>query len=704
MQEKIVNIKANGVEESYSIGKVARQSDGSVLYTQGKCVILATVVVEQKAVNEPFLPLTVQYIEKAYASSKIPGGFIKRESKPSDFETLTSRIIDRSLRPLFPKDFAYPTVITVMVLSADSQVDLQIASLHAANSALLLSNLPIEKSVSAIRVGRKDNKELINPSQSQMQESELDLLLVGSGEEILMIEMAVKATQEQEVNEILEDEFIELIENLKGEIAKTCREYEKAFLPLKREKLTLPVSIDDNLEDLVNIINERYSDSIDIALNGLSKSERGDILDRVYQNIKDSLSDLELENDPLKIYKAIDCVKRQKVRGQILEQRKRADGRRVDEVRPITIETNILPSVHGSCLFTRGETQALATVTLGDGKDAQMYELLTEKSPRTEKFMVHYNFPPFSVGEARPIGAPSRRELGHGNLAKRALEPMLIEDNSQTVRLVSEILESNGSSSMATVCAGSLALIASEVGLRELVAGVAMGLVKEGDKYAILSDIMGLEDHDGDMDFKVTGTKNGMTAMQMDIKLGGLDLNILKEALYQAKEARLHILSLMEEAKGNITPSQALPISDNFNIDPSKIVHIIGKAGSTIREIIERFEVKIDLDRQSGGVKLIGDSKESVKLAREHIESIASKDEPTVPQYEIGKVYQGEIKRVMEYGLFVEMPGNYDALLHISKMAGRPASSFKEGDKVEVKVLAQNGRKVELALSNYVES
>ena len=707
MQEKIIDIEVNGLKEEYSIGKVARQSNGSVLYSQGKCVILATVVMEEKAVNEPFLPLTVQYIEKAYAAAKIPGGFIKRESKPSDFETLTSRIIDRSLRPLFPEGFAYPVVITIMVLSADSEVDLQVASLHAGNSALLLSDLPIKRAISAVRIGRCDGKLLINPSLSQMQESEFDLFLVGSGEEILMIEMATNFAQESDSkgNELLEDEFIELIDSIKGEISKACKEYEEAFLPLKKEIKSIESSKDiKDLDKLIELIKDKFSSKIDMALEGLSKSERGDILDNIRQEIKDSLEDSDFAEDPLAIYQAIESVKRQKVRGQILEQRRRADGRELNEVRPITIETNILPSVHGSCLFTRGETQALATVTLGDGKDAQMYELLTERSPRTEQFMVHYNFPPFSVGEARPIGAPSRRELGHGNLAKRALTPMLIQDNSQTIRLVSEILESNGSSSMATVCAGSLALLASQVPIRDLVAGVAMGLVKEGDNYAILTDIMGLEDHDGDMDFKVAGTKNGMTAMQMDIKLGGLDLEILKEALYQAKEARLHILSLMEEAKEQIVPSTALPVSEQFTIDPSKIVHIIGKAGSTIREIIERFGVKIDLDRQSGGVKLTGDDYQKVQEAREHIETIASKEEASIPQYEIGKSYKGEIKRVMEYGLFVEMPGEYDALLHISKMAGRPIRSFKEGDIIEVKVLAQNGRKVELALPEYQEA
>jgi polyribonucleotide nucleotidyltransferase len=340
-------------------------------------------------------------------------------------------------------------------------------------------------------------------------------------------------------------------------------------------------------------------------------------------------------------------------------------------------------------------------VTLGEGKEGQLYELLTERGPRTERFMVHYNFPPFCVGEARPIGAPSRRELGHGNLAKRALEPVIDRELSRTIRLVSEILESNGSSSMATVCAGSLALVSAEAEISDLVAGVAMGLVKEGERHCVLTDIMGLEDHDGDMDFKVAGTRKGITALQMDIKLGGLDLKILSEALEQAKKARLHILDLMEEAQKSIVPSTALPIAEHFHIDPSKIVHVIGKAGSTIREIIEKFEVKIDMDREKGKVKVTGGDREKVRAAREHIEGIASREEPKIPRYEVGAVYRGVVKRIADYGVFVELPGGYDALLHVSKMGGKRPADFQPGEEIEVKVLSQQDRKVELALPEY---
>ncbi len=724
MQEKIIEIEVNRLSESYTLGKVARQSNGSVLYRQGKSVILATVVMDDKPVNEPFLPLTVQYIEKAYAAAKIPGGFIKRESKPSDFETLTSRIVDRSLRPLFPTDFAYPVVITILVLSADPETDLQVAALHAANAALLVSDLPVRRSIAAVRIGRRNDERLLNPSRSAMEESALDLLLVGSDEELLMIEMAAKATEttevgelpdpellmgpmpillpHQESNELGEEELVVLVGEAQGEIASACRRYEEALLPLKKEVKALPSVMDfERLEELTALVRERFGSEIQAAMEGLSKSERGDIIDRVMQQVEAFLQEAGMHRDPLEVYRAIETVKREKLRRQILEEKRRADGRKLDEVRPISIETNLLPSVHGSCLFTRGETQALATVTLGEGKEGQLYELLTERTPRTERFMVHYNFPPFSVGEARPIGAPSRRELGHGNLAKRALEPVIDRELSRTIRLVSEILESNGSSSMATVCAGSLALVSAEAEISDLVAGVAMGLVKEGDRYAILTDIMGLEDHDGDMDFKVAGTRKGITAMQMDIKLGGLDLKILEEALLQARSARLHILDLMEEAQRHIVPSSALPVSEHFHIDPSRIVHIIGKAGSTIREIIERFEVKIDLDREKGGVKVTGHDRDKVKAAREHIEGIATREEPSIPQYHIGETYRGTVKRVVDYGLFVEMPGGYDALLHISKMAGHRPEEYPPGQEIEVKVLDQKGRKVELALPEY---
>jgi len=358
-----------------------------------------------------------------------------------------------------------------------------------------------------------------------------------------------------------------------------------------------------------------------------------------------------------------------------------------------------LPSVHGSTLFTRGETQALVTITLGDNKDAQMYELLTSNSAKNENFMVHYNFPPYSVGEAKPIGAPSRRELGHGNLAKRALEPSVELEDNQTIRIVSEILESNGSSSMATVCGGSLSLYAANVNVKKLIAGIAMGVVVESnDRYTILTDIMGAEDHYGDMDLKVAGSKDGITAMQMDIKLSGLDLDILAKALDQAVEGLEHILSLMEEAKENIVPSKALPSLITFEIDPSKIPLIIGKGGSTIREIIEKFNVSIDLNRDKGLVKISGSNIEDIENAQSYIEELIKKDSKPVSKYEIGKTYKGKIKKCVDFGYFVEMPDGYDALLHNSKVPLSMLDDLKEGDEVEVKVISQHDKRVELSI------
>jgi len=724
MQEKKITLEHSGFSESYTFDTVARQADGSVLYRQGKAVLLATVTYDPHPVEEGFLPLTVQYLERAYAAAKIPGGFIKRESKPSDFETLTSRIIDRSLRPLFPEGYAFPTVITVMVLSADEEVDLQVAALHAANAALLRSELPVHRSIAAVRVGRSAEGEVqYHPSLELLEEGSLDLLVVGSASELLMIEMAAKGTERVEMeeltpldpmaatvpvvvplhqsNEVEENELLEWVEQAMERVKEISAAFEEHFLPLKpasRKEWSVGEEMD---RELLSRVEDEYGLRIASALEPQSKEQRSALLDTLGREIIEQLAVEGYEAEEQEVKEVIGLLKRRYLRQNILEKQVRPDGRKLDEVRPIFIETNLLPSVHGSCLFTRGETQALVTATLGDSKSGQMYELLTDKGPRTEWFMVHYNFPPFSVGEARPVGAPSRRELGHGNLAKRALEPVLDPTDSRTIRLVSEILESNGSSSMATVCGGALALASAEVEISDLVAGVAMGLMREGERTAILTDIMGLEDHEGEMDLKVAGTSRGITAMQMDVKEGGLSRELLEATLLQARKARLEILEIMERAREAIVPSGALPATEHFHIDPSKIVHVIGKAGSTIREIIEKFEVKIDLDREKGGVKLTGPHKQKVQAAREHIEKIASKEELTVPVFEKGKLYEGVVKRAVDFGLFVELPGGYDALLHVSKMPGKRIGDYAPGDPITVKVLDQKGRKVELALPEY---
>jgi len=710
MNEQIVEINVNGLKETYEFNKIAKQASGAVMYRQGKAVLIAAVAIDEKAVDEDFLPLTVQYIEKSYAGAKIPGGFIKRETKPGDFETLTSRIVDRSLRPLFPRGFHYPVTITVMVVSADTDVDMQVAALHAANAALFISDIPVTTSIAAVRMGTVGDDIVVNPTLSQQADSELDLLVVGSGKDVVMIEMRTLATEDDEgqnANEFSEDALVDVIAMAAEAIEKSTTAYVEAFTPVIREPLSLDLTEDKVDESLYAMIESQYAEDVEKAIAHMAKSERSSELKKIRTRILEALVNDGKEADKELVSKVLEGYKKTVVRDMILNKNVRADGRAMDEVRPISIETNLLPSVHGSCLFTRGQTQALVTVTLGDKKDAQMYELITEKNSQSEKFMVHYNFPGYSVGDAKYIGAPGRRELGHGNLGKRAMEPTIPLDYDGSIRLVSEILESNGSSSMATICGGALALRAAEVATTELVAGIAMGLVSEGDKYAVLTDIMGLEDHDGDMDFKVAGTKSGITALQMDIKLGGIDLAVLKDALAKASIGKNHILGLMEKAAQSIKTSDALPSTEHFSVHPSKIVDIIGKAGATIREIIEKFEVSIDLDRDVGGVKLSGGDKQKVAEAKAHIENIAATPVKKQMEYKVGESYEGKVKRIVDFGLFVEMPDGFDALLHISKVAKERVNNlterYNEGDAITVVVMEQKGKKVELATPEFLD-
>jgi len=728
-----VKIEVNRKEELFELEKVARQANGAVLLRDRDAVVLATVCRDDEMVEEDFLPLTVQYIEKSYAAAKIPGGFIKRETKPGDFETLTSRIIDRSLRPLFPKGYTYPTQIVVYVLSSDEEVDLQTMALNAASAALYLSDLPVEKCVYGARIGRVEERFLINPSHSEMLESSLDLLVAGTKDELLMIEMRSIATDEMEsipvdladpllstvesesmvmihkMNELSNEACIEALEMAQNAIQKACEAYEEGFAPLKKEITPLELKEEREDQNIYVYIDEFYKSEVRDALTQMAKSERATELKKIADVIAaDDIAEKE-GWDYEAIYKALNRYKRDMVRQMILEEGKRVDGRGVEEVRSITIETNLLPSVHSSCLFTRGQTQALVTVTLGGPKDAQMYDLLTSKETQYEHFMVQYNFPGFSVGEASPLRPPGRRELGHGNLAKRALEPSLQLEGNQTIRLVSEILESNGSSSMATVCGGSLALRAAGIQTQKLVAGVAMGLVLEEGKAAVLTDILGLEDHDGDMDFKIAGSRDGITALQMDIKLGGIDRETLQKALEQAARARDHILDIMEEANEKIVLNEkALPSTSIFKLDPSTFGAIIGQAGKTIKEIIEKFEVSIDLDRERGEVKVEGEEKAKVEAACDHIRALAAqkggprREKRETPKFQEGQVFDGEVKRVVDFGAFVELPGGVDGLLHISKLADHRVEKVTDivnvGDRVKVKILAQKGHKIELGL------
>jgi polyribonucleotide nucleotidyltransferase len=720
----VCEFEVNNLKEVYTINHVAKQANGSVMLQVGKCVILATVVTEfDNPTSEDFTPLTVQYIEKTYASAKLPGGFIKREGKPSDFETLTSRVIDRSLRPLFPAGYVYPTTITVIVLSADKDVDMQVVALNAASAALYLSDLPINKPVCGVRIAKIDNNIVVNPTQSIIKDSTLDLYVAGSENELLMIEMKSISSAEMvdtgidsftsvhSTNEVEEKQLVELIQVAQNAIKEATSVYSKGLELYKKSDFNVelkPFNVD---EKLLVYIRDTYQSEIKVALTKLAKSERASELKQLAKQVSTDSFVTDNEFGYKETYEALSIVKKEIVRSMILKDRVRADGRGLKTVRPISIETNILPSAHSSCLFTRGETQALVVGTLGGPKDGQMYETLTEKSTDVERFMVHYNFPGFSVGEAKPIFGVGRRELGHGNLAKKALESTISKDFTDTIRIVSEILESNGSSSMATVCGGSLALKAAGVEISGLVAGVAMGLITENNEYAILTDIMGLEDHDGDMDFKVAGTKSGITALQMDIKLGGIELSVLDEALMQAKEGRLHILEIMEKAATDIKPSEALPMIEQFIIDPSKVFAVIGKAGQTIKDIIEKFNVTIDLDRNSGNVKISGETQEGILQAKDHIISITNNTQKKSNQpldfekiYNQDDIFDSTIERITDFGAFVTLPKGGEGLLHISKMSDKRLNKvtdlFNVGDAVKIKVLSVKKDRIELSLAN----
>ncbi|EAK0446580.1 polyribonucleotide nucleotidyltransferase [Campylobacter lari] len=698
-------ININNHLEIFDTDKVAKQAAGAILMQEKNAVVLATVAREEKMVEEDFLPLTVQYIEKAYAAGKIPGGYVKRETKPGDNETLSARIIDRSLRPLFPKGYAYPTQIVVMVLSADPEVDLQVMSLNAASIALYLSDIPIKAPVCGVRIGRINNEFVLNPSNSELKNSTLDLYVAGVKDELLMIEMRALANKQNNkhcVNELSEDDTLKALDFASNAILRGSNEYEKTFAAYrKNSKLEFKIELDN--AQIIDYIKNTYMTKLKIAINQMAKSERASEILQIAKEIESETIAIENEWKFEDIEKALHVCKRELIRNQIINENKRADGRGLKDVRKIDIETNILPSAHGSCLFTRGQTQALVVATLGNDNDAQMSDLLTEKNPICEKFMVNYNFPGFSVGEASPIKAPGRRELGHGNLAKRALHPSVDVDYAHTIRLVSEILESNGSSSMATVCGGALALRAAGVKSEKLVAGVAMGLVFEDEKYAILTDIMGLEDHDGDMDFKVAGSYEGITALQMDIKLGGIEQQVLKEALYQAKEAREHILKLMEEADRSIIVNEAiLPKIEIFNVDPNKIPDIIGQGGKTIKEIIEKFEVNIDLDRDKGEVKIAGINHDLISQSKEYILNLLhskgsnkKRDRKEMPKFDIGEEFIGKVQKVVEFGVFIELKEGVDGLLHNSKIKEK----LEVGNEIKVKVAEIKNGKVSLDLA-----
>ncbi|WP_181325508.1 polyribonucleotide nucleotidyltransferase [Helicobacter pylori] len=685
-----ITINSGNKTEEFALKQVAKQATSSLLYRLGKTIILASVCAEREPVSEDFLPLVVQFLEKSYAAGKIPGGFVKREGRAQDFEILTSRLIDRTLRPLFPKDYRYPTQITLMVLSHDIENDLQVSALNAASAALFLARIAPIKSVSACRIARIDNGFIINPNTSLLNQSSLDLFVSGTKESLNMIEMRSLG---QKLNALEEPLMLKALELAQKSLKETCTLYEEIFTPHQNELLFKESQTIVFNERLLDLLKNQYFDEIIKGIESSALSERENVFNGIARKISEAHSEFSLEEIGLSLEK----VKKTEIRRMIIKDKIRPDKRALEEVRPILIESGLLPMAHSSILFTRGQTQSLVVGVLGTDNDAQTHESLEHKAPIKERFMFHYNFPPFCVGEASSIGAASRRELGHGNLAKRALETS-IKNKEQVIRLVSEILESNGSSSMASVCAGSLALYASGVEIYDLVAGVAMGMVSEGQDHAILSDISGLEDAEGDMDFKIAGNLEGITAMQMDTKMSGIQLEILYQALLQAKKAREHILKIMHEAKEKIVINFSnLPATEIFNVAPDKIVEIIGQGGRVIREIVEKFEVKIDLNKPSGEVKIMG-NKERVLKTKEFILNYLHSLDQELEQYAIDEVLEAQVKRIVDFGAFLSLPKGGEGLLRKQNM-DRCQVVLKEGDSIRCRVISFNKGKIALDLA-----
>ncbi|BAJ56278.1 polyribonucleotide nucleotidyltransferase [Helicobacter pylori] len=685
-----ITITSSNKTEEFALKQVAKQATSSLMYRLGKTIILASVCTEREPVSEDFLPLVVQFLEKSYAAGKIPGGFVKREGRAQDFEILTSRLIDRTLRPLFPKDYRYPTQITLMVLSHDIENDLQVSALNAASAALFLSHIAPIKSVSACRIARIDNEFVINPNASLLNQSSLDLFVSGTKESLNMIEMRSLG---QQLNALEEPLMLKALELAQKSLKETCTLYEEIFTPHQNELLFKESQGIVFNERLLDLLKNQYFGEIIKGIESSALSERENVFNEIARKISEAHSEFSLEEIELSLEK----VKKTEIRRMIIKDKIRPDKRALEEVRPILIESDLLPMAHSSILFTRGQTQSLVVGVLGTDNDAQTHESLEHKAPIKERFMFHYNFPPFCVGEASSIGATSRRELGHGNLAKRALETS-IKNKEQVIRLVSEILESNGSSSMASVCAGSLALYASGVEIYDLVAGVAMGMVSEGQDHAILSDISGLEDAEGDMDFKIAGNLEGITAMQMDTKMSGIQLEVLYQALLQAKKAREHILKIMHEAKEKIVINFShLPATEIFNVAPDKIVEIIGQGGRVIREIVEKFEVKIDLNKPSGEVKIMG-NKERVLKTKEFILNYLHSLDQELEQYAIDEVLEAQVKRIVDFGAFLSLPKGGEGLLRRQNM-DRCQVVLKEGDSIRCRVISFNKGKIALDLA-----
>ncbi len=662
-------------------GKMARQAAGSALVQFGDTIVLAAVTVSDNESHLPFFPLTVEYKERTYAAGKFPGGFIKREGRPQDQEILSCRIIDRSIRPLFPDGFKNEVQVFIYVISADQENDGDMAALLATSYALATSKIPFQRPIGGVRVGRVQGHWVLNPTFQQREFSDLELVVAGSDDSIIMVEGGALEASEADVLEALGvahngiKELIELQDEMLKKTQQPIMTWHKAEPP----------------EGVKVRVKELAEGHITSALNQKDKHTRIEAVERVKKELAEGLL-AEFPDNAKDIHTILGDVEYYALRNQVLDTKKRVDGRTVDQVRDITIETGLLPRTHGSALFTRGQTQALVVATLGTGADAQRIDSVNEPKESFKTFMLHYNFPPFSTGEVRPMRGTSRREIGHGNLAERALQAVLpsAEDFPYTIRIVSDILESNGSSSMASVCGGSLAMFDAGVPLKSAVAGVAMGLIKDGKRYAILTDILGTEDHLGDMDFKVAGTKDGITSIQMDIKIEGLDLKIMKEALEQAHKGRLHILGEMDKAlaaaREELSPWAPRIVTMKIPVD--KIGELIGPKGKTIRGIQDETGATLSVE-DDGTVTIAAVGGESMERARQMVAALTA--EPVV-----GEIYEGVVKSTTAFGAFVEIMPGTEALLHISELRHERVANtedvVKKGDRVRVKLVDRDER------------
>ena len=677
-------IEIAGKKISLETGKIARQADGAIIATCGETVVLATAVGAKKVNPDvDYFPLSVNYQEKYYAAGKIPGGYFKREARPTDSETLISRLIDRPIRPLFPDEFKNEVQVLPTVISYDKENEADILSIIASSAALAISGMPFLGPVGASRVGFIEGKYVLNPSKAELKNSKLDLVVAGTKDAVLMVESEANGLTEEEMLNAVKfghEGFVPII-NMINELAAECKKPD--WIVEKKD-----------LSEITKKLEEEFTDQLKEAFSTIDKQERSNKISEITDKAKKIFEENENYTD-LDVNSELKNLEKRIVRTDILKNKNRIDGRGLADVRPIICEVGFLPRVHGSALFTRGETQAIVTTTLGTSDDEQKIESLD--GLQKERFMLHYNFPPYSVGETGRIGT-GRREIGHGKLAWRAIKSSLPPKESfpYTFRIVSEITESNGSSSMATVCGSSLALMDAGVPIKEPVAGIAMGLIKEGNDFSVLSDILGDEDHLGDMDFKVAGTKDGITSLQMDIKITGITFEIMEQALKQAKDGRIHILGEMNKAlsKSRDDVGKHTPKMEKINVDKKDIATVIGKGGATIREIVEKSGAKVDVN-DDGEVTVSAPDEESRNKAMQMIKDLTAKAE-------LNKIYNGKVMKIMEFGAFVNFLGKQDGLVHISELADKRVAKVtdvvKEGDEVKVKVIGFDRGKVKLSI------